>query len=156
MIFIKAILNKDRDSSFEAKKPEVIPLKDLPKIEDGNSGTEDQEALEESQTTPIVALRRSSRVIRPPQRYSPALHYILLTDRGEPKSFDEAIHDGESVKWELAMKNKMGALMSNQTWQLAELPRGKKALHNKWVYHIKEEHDGKKRYKARLVVNGFQ
>ena len=54
------------------------------------------------------------------------------------------------------MKDKMGALISNQTWQLAELPRGKKAMHNKWVYRIKEENDGNKRYKERLVVNGFQ
>ena len=39
---------------------------------------------------------------------------------------------------------------------LTELSPGKKALHNKWVYQVKEEHDGSKRYKARLVVKGFQ
>ena len=33
---------------------------------------------------------------------------------------------------------------------------GKKALHNKWIYRIKNEHDGSKHYKARLVVKGFQ
>ena len=54
------------------------------------------------------------------------------------------------------MKDEMESLASNQTWELAELPEGKKALHNKWVYRIKEEHDGSKRYKARLVVKGFQ
>ncbi|RVW39505.1 Retrovirus-related Pol polyprotein from transposon TNT 1-94 [Vitis vinifera] len=43
-----------------------------------------------------------------------------------------------------------------ETWELTELPVGKKALHNKWVYRIKNEHDGSKRYKARLVVKGFQ
>ena len=118
MIFNETILYKDRDSSSEAKKPEVIPLKDFPKIEDGNSWTEDQEieAPEESQTTPIIALRRSSSVIRPPQRYSSSLHYVLLTDKGEPKSYDEAIQDKESVKWELAMKDEMDSLISNQTW----------------------------------------
>ena len=36
------------------------------------------------------------------------------------------------------------------------MPVGKKALHNKWVYKIKNEHDGSKRYKTRLVVKGFQ
>ena len=29
-------------------------------------------------------------------------------------------------------------------------------MHNNWVYRIKNEHDGSKRYKARLVVKGFQ
>ena len=29
-------------------------------------------------------------------------------------------------------------------------------MHNKWVYRIKNEHDGSKRYKVRLVVKGFQ
>ena len=33
---------------------------------------------------------------------------------------------------------------------------GKKVLHNKWVYRIKNEHDDSKRYKAKLVVKGFQ
>ena len=36
------------------------------------------------------------------------------------------------------------------------MPVGKKVLHNKWVYRIKNEHDDSKRYKAKLVVKGFQ
>ena len=62
----------------------------------------------------------------------------------------------DSVKWELAMKEKMNSLEKNQTWVLTKLPEEKKALQNKLVYHIKEKHDGKKRYKAKLVVKGFQ
>ena len=54
------------------------------------------------------------------------------------------------------MKDEMNSLLGNQTWKLTELPVGKKALHNKWVYRIKNEHDGSKHYKARLVVKGFQ
>ena len=54
------------------------------------------------------------------------------------------------------MKDEMNSLLGNQTWELTELPVGKKALHNKWVYRIKNEHDGSKRYKAKLVVKGFQ
>ena len=29
-------------------------------------------------------------------------------------------------------------------------------MHSKWVYRIKNEHDGSKCYNVRLVVNGFQ
>ncbi|RVX14680.1 Retrovirus-related Pol polyprotein from transposon TNT 1-94 [Vitis vinifera] len=72
------------------------------------------------------------------------------------KCYDEALQDENSSKWELAMKDEMDSLLGNQTWELTELPVGKKALHNKWVYRIKNEHDGTKRYKARLVVKGFQ
>ncbi|RVW52892.1 Retrovirus-related Pol polyprotein from transposon TNT 1-94 [Vitis vinifera] len=74
----------------------------------------------------------------------------------QPECYDEALQDENSSKWELAMKDEMDSLMGNQTWELTELPVGKKALHNKWVYRIKNEHDGSKRYKARLVVKGFQ
>ena len=54
------------------------------------------------------------------------------------------------------MKDEMDSLLGNQTWELTELLVGKKALHNKQVYIIKNEHDGSKRYKASLVVKRFQ
>ncbi|RVW13214.1 Retrovirus-related Pol polyprotein from transposon TNT 1-94 [Vitis vinifera] len=101
-------------------------------------------------------VHKSSRNIRPPQRYSPVLNYLLLTNGGEPECYDEALQDENSSKWELAMKDEMDTLLGNQTWELTELPVRKKALHNKWVYRIKNEHDGSKCYKARLVVKGFQ
>ena len=54
------------------------------------------------------------------------------------------MQERESVKWELAMKDEMDSLMSNQTWQLAELPRGKKALHNKQVFVLRKSMKGAK------------
>ncbi|RVW54404.1 Retrovirus-related Pol polyprotein from transposon TNT 1-94 [Vitis vinifera] len=116
----------------------------------------DQKKSEFVNLDELTEIRRSSRNIRPPQRYSPVLNYLLLTDGGEPECYDEALQDENSSKWELAMKDEMDSLLGNQTWELTELPVGKKALHNKWVYRIKNEHDGSKRYKARLVVKGFQ
>ena len=58
-------------------------------------------------------------------------------------------------KCELAMKEEMDSLVHNQTWDLVRFPAGKTTLHNKWVYRLKEEDRGRKRYKARLVVKGF-
>ncbi|RVX18554.1 Retrovirus-related Pol polyprotein from transposon TNT 1-94 [Vitis vinifera] len=80
----------------------------------------------------LMRLERSSRNIRPPQRYSPILNYLLLTDCGEPKCYDEALQYENSSKWELAMKDEMDSLLGNQTWELTELLVGKKALHNKF------------------------
>ncbi len=62
------------------------------------------------------------------------MNYLLLTDEGEPECYDEACQVEDASKWELAMNDEMKSLISNNTWELAELPVGKKALHNKWVY----------------------
>nr|GFD32909.1 retrovirus-related Pol polyprotein from transposon TNT 1-94 [Tanacetum cinerariifolium] len=50
----------------------------------------------------------------------------------------------------------MVSLEKNQTCSLVRLPVGKKASQRLWMFKVKEEHDGSKRYKARLVVKGFQ
>jgi hypothetical protein len=65
------------------------------------------------------------------------------------------MHVDTKKKWEQDMKEEMDSLVNNQTWDLVQLPAGKRALQNKWVYKLKEEDGGKKRHKARLVVKGF-
>jgi hypothetical protein len=79
----------------------------------------------------------------------------LLSDSGEPKCYEEAIHVDTKKKWEQGMKEEMDSLVNNQTWDLVQFPAGKRALQNKKVYKLKEEDGGKKRYKAILVVKGF-
>ncbi|KAH9296719.1 hypothetical protein KI387_044747, partial [Taxus chinensis] len=58
-------------------------------------------------------------------------------------------------EWEHDMDEEMESLEQNQTWDLVKFPAGKRTLQNKWVYRIKEEEGGQKRYKERLVVKGF-
>ena len=57
------------------------------------------EESEVEQVTPEQVLRRSSRTIKEPDRHSHSLHYLLLTDEGEPESFDEALQVEDSIKW---------------------------------------------------------
>ena len=81
--------------------------------------------------------------------------YILLTDEGEPQSFSEAETHADKDRWVQAMQEEMDSLQKNQTYELVKLPKGMKALKNKWVFKLKN--DGKQvKYKARLVVKGFQ
>eukprot|EP00253_Pinus_taeda_P004954 PITA_04954 len=54
------------------------------------------------------------------------------------------------------MEEEMNPLQENKTWELVNLPKGRNAIQNKWVYMIKHEGDEKEeRYKVRLVVKGF-
>ena len=53
------------------------------------------------------------------------------------------------------MGDEMRSLKKNDTWLLTELPAGKRDLLNKWVFRIKTEPNGKRRFKARLVVKGY-
>ena len=164
MIFNEQVMYKNRSTimsnvtEIDQKKSEFVNLDEWTKSIVHKRGEEDKENVNSQvdQSTPIAEVCRSSRNIRPPQRYSPALNYLLLTDGGELECYDEALQDENSSKWELAKKDEMDSLLGNQTWELTELPVGKKALHNKWVYRIKNEHDGNKHYKAKLVVKRFQ
>ncbi|KAD4889452.1 hypothetical protein E3N88_21525 [Mikania micrantha] len=83
-------------------------------------------------------------------------NFLLLSENGEPDCYTEAVSVKDSFQWEIAMKEETKSLEKNRTWVLTKLPFGKKALQNKWVYRIKDESDGSKRYKARLMVKGFQ
>lgn len=54
------------------------------------------------------------------------------------------------------MEQEYNSLISNETWVLTELPPGRKAIQNKWVFKVKTALDGSiSRYKARLVAKGF-
>ena len=53
------------------------------------------------------------------------------------------------------MDDEMRSLEKNDTWVLTELPVGKRALLNYRVFRIMTEPDGKRRFKARLVVKGY-
>ena len=54
------------------------------------------------------------------------------------------------------MQEEVKSLLENHTYDLVKLPQGKKALRNKWVYRLKTENNSSQlRYKARLVVKGF-
>lgn len=71
----------------------------------------------------------------------------------EQKSYTHAIKD---KNWCTVMKNELKSLKGNQTWKNVELPEGKRAIGNKWVYKTKFNSDGSlERYKARLVTKGY-
>ena len=55
------------------------------------------------------------------------------------------------------MKSEMGSMYDNQVWTLVDLPDGRMAVENKWIFKKKTDADGNVTvYKARLVAKGFR
>lgn len=56
----------------------------------------------------------------------------------------------ESYRW------KYRTLMTNETWDFIKLPKGRKTIGSKWVFHIKIKAIGDiDKYCSRLVTKGF-
>lgn len=69
---------------------------------------EDDIAMEAKDPEPAPEtpqLRSSTRIPKLWERYSPSLHYLLLTY--VLKYYEKAMESEDSIKWELAMKDEM-------------------------------------------------
>ena len=71
----------------------------------------------------------------------------MITEERQLESFQEVQSHKDKQSWLKAMHEEMNSLNNNKTFDLVELPKGKKVLKNKWVFKLK--------YKAWLVVKGF-
>jgi hypothetical protein len=77
---------------------------------------------------------------------------------GEPASFKEAMErpEPERSQWYQAAVEEIQSLVQNGTFELVQLPPGRKAIGSRWVFKVKHNADGSvERHKARLVAKGF-
>ncbi|KAG9454908.1 hypothetical protein H6P81_007812 [Aristolochia fimbriata] len=86
-----------------------------------------------------IAKGKGKRNIVPPVRYmfEDMVSFALTVGTGDPSTFSEAMKVDDSDVWLHAMKEEMESLLKNQTWELVELPKGKRAIGCKWVYRKK-------------------
>ncbi|CAI7876518.1 unnamed protein product [Closterium sp. NIES-53] len=76
---------------------------------------------------------------------------------GEPATLKEALESSDAEEWKKAMESELKSIEENGTWELVELPEGRKAITSKWLFKIKSDADGKiERYKSRLVAKGYE
>lgn len=80
---------------------------------------------------------------------------MLISNQTEPTTYKETCKNADRDNWHAAMCEEMDALVRNQTWDLVPLLLDRKALRNKWVYKLKDEADGQKRFQVRLIVKGY-
>ncbi|GJP58814.1 hypothetical protein CLOP_g3663 [Closterium sp. NIES-67] len=76
---------------------------------------------------------------------------------GEPTNPKEAWEGPNGKEWKKASDEEMGSIKENDTFDLVNLPPGRKAISSKWLFKRKTDADGNiERYKSRLVAKGYQ
>jgi hypothetical protein len=79
---------------------------------------------------------------------------LNLMSTGEPCTFAKAEQD---AAWQAAMQEEIDSIKRNETWELADLPQGHRAITLKSVYKLKRNETGEiGKHKAMLVARGFE
>lgn len=140
---IRSPREEEKPSPSKAKSPWKTEL---------HQSTQGESGTEEKDPEPVQELRRTTRKIRSPPRYT----CTALTNESipiEPSSYEEV---AQCPEWCKAMEEEIKALNENQTWDLVPRPQDVKPISCKWVYKVKTRPDGTiERYKARLVARSF-
>lgn len=96
--------------------------------------------------------RRSTRI----QAKGNATCLVMRTN-DEPDSWKEMLERKDANKWLEAAKTEYQSIVENETFELVELPKGRKAISGKWVFKVKRKSDGTiLKYKARWVAKGYK
>ncbi|GKV34500.1 hypothetical protein SLEP1_g42871 [Rubroshorea leprosula] len=146
----RKITNEEEVQAPEDETEEPTIEEEEASVDGGNNEQGEQPLPQEEEPQ----LRRSTREHKPSARYSSS-DYILITEEGELENFQEVQSHKDKDCWMKAMQDEMNSLHKNNTYELVELPKGRKTLKNKWVFKLKKDGDKIVRYKARLVVKGF-
>ncbi|CAI7749291.1 unnamed protein product [Closterium sp. NIES-53] len=165
-----------RQVEVSVSKEEISGVTD-----DGGEPEVEQQQQQQEQGAPQGAGRtadRPSRDVRPPNRLTYAsrgkpkvvragsvaeqcdedeIAHCYWAAVPEPKTLAEALSRPDAEKWKQSVKEEYDSLLENETWELCELPPGKKAISSKLIFRHKYGPDGAlTRYKSRLVAKGFQ
>lgn len=106
----------------------------------------------------------SDRHRRAPKRYGydeyadtvTVEHHANMCRVTEPITLKEAMVSPNAEEWQEAADLEYESLLENETWDLVDLPKGRKAVGSRWVFKVKHYSDGRvERYKCRLVAKGY-
>src|SRR5882757_3219309 len=74
----------------------------------------------------------------------------------ELRTLADTLRRPDAEKWVAAALAEIEAHLENETWELAQLPPGRRAISSHWVFKVKRKPDGSiDKYKGRVVAQGF-
>ena len=77
--------------------------------------------------------------------------YLMV--ESDPNTYEYSAHD---PIWQRTIKEEFSSLQKNNTWELVDLPPGRKLVQCKWVYKTKFAADGSPlKCKEILVATGY-
>ena len=129
-------------------------------VEEENDECSEEESVKRKSSD----IRCSARERKPPVYYhdeyagvTTAKHTALfVTEVEEPTTLKKALESDHAENWKAAADSEYQSLLKNETWELVELPPGRKAITCRWVFKVKHDENGQvERFKGRLVAKGF-
>lgn len=153
-------------SSTEQPKESVITPQSAASHELSENSSEyetDSADLDETYQPPRYLMQQDQQIsnitLRPRNKFhkDKEVLFCFYNSVTDPQNVEEALSSPHANEWKKAMDEEYNSLIETETWQLEDLPAGKKALTNKWVFKTKTDQQGNViRYKARLVIRGYE
>ncbi|UYV76893.1 hypothetical protein LAZ67_14002313 [Cordylochernes scorpioides] len=154
VIFLdKGCINKEEKIPIvepEEESEDQLELNEEPSLPEVS---EDKEDIPTKPSTSKYNLRPRSS-LQTPSRYEDFYLEQDGTTESALLTYSEAISGPNQEKWKKAIKEEKESLAKNEVWEIVKENEAsnKKILTSNWLFKVKE--DG--RYKARLVVRGFE
>ena len=134
------------------ENPELV----IEKSKDDDVDNSIEEPEYEGEVDSNQVLRRSDRILKS-KKMNEFVYKIQKAndDSSEPLTIEEAFSREDAQYWREAVKVELQSLEENDTWDIVDLPEGRKPVKCKWVFKQKTDENGVIiRYKARLVAKG--
>nr|KAJ0214741.1 hypothetical protein LSAT_V11C400214000 [Lactuca sativa] len=161
---------ESRDGIFDEERFTSIPRpRDMIKKFFSKNTTQAEDAS--AGTSSVSELRKSTRarkaksfgydfqlyLVEGTRNKTVSQHQYCFNIEEDPKTFSEAMASRDVHFWKEAIHDEIDSIIHNNTWVLADLPSGCKALECKWILKRKMKVDGTiDKYKTRLVIQGFR
>lgn len=150
-------LDNDDDEELEEEEQDEVFEDPVGEIEPEVNEDVVQQVEEEHEQVEMPRRSTRSNIKQTPVKMKDYVLYQANADDDEdfePKNYQEAVESKDSERWIAAMDDELRSIDENETWELTDLPVGRKAVGSKWVFKIKIG-EKERRFKARCVAQGF-